>query len=267
MKALGIDIGGSGIKGAVVDVATGRLLTPRLRADTPEPARPASVARAVAHLAKRFAWKGPIGIGFPGIVRRHVAVIAANLHPTWSGVDLARLFGRATKCPVHVLNDADAAGLGEVAFGAGRRHDGTIIVLTFGTGIGSALIRDGVLIPNLEFGHLKFKHTIAEKYASAAVRKNEDLSWREWGQRVNELLHHVQLMISPELFILGGGVSAKFERFAPCLDVSVKVVPARLLNDAGIVGSALSAARMLPRAKLKVRSFAAPPADTTNEID
>jgi polyphosphate glucokinase len=260
MNVLGIDIGGSGIKAAVVDVTTGRLVSPRLRVDMPVSRRPAAAARAVARLASQFAWRGPIGIGYPGIVRRQRVCSAANLHSSWVGVDLARLFRRVTHCPVHALNDADAAGLAEMAFGAGRGKKGTVLLLTLGTGIGSALFVDGVLVPNLEFGHLRFKHSTAEKHASAAVRKHEDLTWPAWGRRVNEVLRHMHALVSPDLIILGGGVSAKFERFAACLDVPARVVPARLQNGAGIVGAALAASRQLPASKLVLRSFVPPPA-------
>jgi polyphosphate glucokinase len=264
MKILGIDIGGSGIKGAVVDVKTGRLLTPRLRVATPVPAGPAALARALAKLVRRFQWRGPIGVGFPGIIRSQVTYSAANLHPAWIGLNLGKHFGRATRCPVWALNDADAAGLAEVRFGAGRGKRGTVLLLTIGTGIGSALFHDGVLFPNLEFGHLKFKDTIAEKYAAASVRKNLDLTWEQWGRRLNEVLHHVHFLVSADLIILGGGVSSKMERFAACLDVPTRILPARLRNQAGVVGAALAAAEKLPRARLAVKSFV-PPAETADE--
>lgn len=264
MKVLGIDIGGSGIKGAVVNVRDGRLLTARVRLDTPESARPAAVARIVAKLAAQMTWRGPIGLGFPGIIRQQIAYSAPNLHPTWTRLNLARHFTKATKCPACVLNDADAAGVAEMAFGAGRKTRGTVLMLTFGTGIGSALFRDGMLVPNLELGHTEFQGDIAEKYASAAVRKSEDLSWSDWGRRVNQLLHHFHFLLSPDLIIFGGGVSTKFGKFARYFDVATRVVPARMGNLAGIVGAALAASRQLPKTKLTVKSFTPPEENETD---
>ncbi len=240
MNILGIDIGGSGIKGAVVDLAKGELASERERLETPVPATPAAVARSVARIAKHFAWDGPIGVGFPGIIRTNVAHSAANLHPTWIGRDLAQLFGKATGCPVAAVNDADAAGLAEVAFGAGRGVNGTVLLLTLGTGIGSALFRDGALVPNTEFGHLEFRGGPAEDYAAASVRKARDMRWGHWSARVNRLLLHLDFLLSPDLFIIGGGVSAKFDKVAGALDKRLRVVPAALMNDAGIVGAALA---------------------------
>lgn len=266
MNVLGVDIGGTGIKGAVVNVATGRLLTPRLRVETPRPARPAAVARAFATLVARFGWRGPVGVGFPGVVRQQVALTAANLHPAWVGLHLGRHFSHAAHCPVFALNDADAAGMAEMRFGAGRRRQGTVLMLTLGTGIGSALFRDGALVPNLEFGHLEFKGDIAEKYAAAVVRKNEDLTWEAWGRRVNDLLAHIHFLVSPDLIIVGGGVSTKFQKFRGELAVPARVVPARLQNSAGIVGAALAAGRGLPKPKLIVKSFVPPAAATADEV-
>lgn len=260
MKVLGIDIGGTGIKGAVVDVSKGRLLTERFRVATPSPAQPAAVGRALGKVVNHFTWKGPIGIGFPGIVRRNIALSAANLGNSWIGRDLAALFSKATGSPVHVLNDADAAGFAELKFGAGRGTKGTVLLLTLGTGIGSALFHDGLLVPNLEFGHLHFKKSTAERYASASVREREKLSWKRWGRRLNELLGHYAFITSADLIIIGGGVSKRFDKYGPCIDLPVRVVPARLKNEAGIIGAALAARSQLPRTKLKVRSFVPPTA-------
>lgn len=260
-RVLGIDIGGSGIKGAVVDVSRGRLITTRVRFATPSPARPAAVARAVKKVVDHFSWKGPVGVGFPGIIRQQIAHSAPNLHPSWIGRNLARHFRAASKCPVFAMNDADVAAIGELAFGAGRTARGTVLVLTFGTGIGSALFRDGELFPNLEFGHLHFKGDIAEHYCAASVREEHNLSWKAWGKRVNAYLRHVAFLISPDLIIIGGGVSKKFEKYSRYLDLDARVVPARLKNEAGIIGAATAAARHLPRTQLKVRSFVAPAED------
>jgi polyphosphate glucokinase len=241
MEVLGIDIGGSGVKGAPVDLDQGCLLAERFRVETPQPPKPKAVAKVLAEVAGAFKWSGPIGVGFPGIMSRNTAYTAANLHPAWIGRDLSQLFGSTSNCPVGVVNDADAAGLAEVAYGAGKGRDGTILLLTLGTGIGSALFIDGRLYPNSEFGHLIFKGDIAEKYATANIRKAEGLSWTAWGARLNEFLVHIHRVIFPELIILGGGASAKFDRFSDQIDCGTEVVPARLMNNAGIIGAALAA--------------------------
>lgn len=243
MEVLGIDIGGSGVKGAPVDLDQGVLLTERFRIETPQPPKPKAVAKVLAEVAGAFKWKGPIGVGFPGIMSRNTAYTAANLHPSWIGRDLSELFGSASGCPVGVVNDADAAGLAEITYGAGKGRDGTILLLTLGTGIGSALFINGELYPNSEFGHLIFKGDIAEKYATANIRKAEGLSWTEWGLRLNEFLVHVHRILFPELIILGGGASAKFDRFSDQIDCGAEVVPAQLMNNAGIIGAALAAPR------------------------
>lgn len=240
MEILGIDIGGSGLKGAPVDLDRGELLTERVRFDTPFPAKPKVTAEVFSQVVKAFDWKGPIGVGYPGIMRQNVVHTAANLHPSWIGRDLGKFFGDVSGCSVEVVNDADAAGLAEITYGAGRGQSGAVLLLTLGTGIGSALFIDGLLYPNSEFGHLEFKKTIAEKYASSAVRKQRDLSWTEWGDRLNELLVHLKRILSPDLVIIGGGASSKFERFSSQIDCDLQVVPAQLMNNAGIIGAALA---------------------------
>jgi len=240
MEILGIDIGGSALKGAPVDLDRGELLAERVRLETPQPAKPKAVAEVFAQVAEAFDWKGPIGVGFPGIMRRNVTRSAANLHPSWIGRDLGELFGSVSGCPVEIVNDADAAGLAEIAYGAGRDRSGSVLLLTLGTGIGSALFIDGHLYPNSEFGHLQFKKTIAEKYASSAARKEFGLGWSQWGDRLNEFLVHLNRIFSPDLIIIGGGASSKFEKFSPQVDCGVEVVPAQLRNNAGIIGAALA---------------------------
>lgn len=241
MDILGIDIGGSGIKGAVVNTSSGELISERHRIETPQPVTPQAVAQTVRQLVAQFEWKGSIGFGFPAAIQHGVARTAANIDKLWIGTDVRYLFHEATGCPVKVINDADAAGLAESAFGAGQGRKGLILVLTIGTGIGSALINHGVLIPNTELGHLRFMGGIAEHYASDAVRRQEDLSWDQWGDRLNEFLHHVASLFYPDLILLGGGVSKKFHKYQHQLDLTVPVVPASLLNQAGIVGAALAA--------------------------
>lgn len=241
MEILGIDIGGSGIKGAPVDSEHGKLLQERHRVNTPQPATPEAVAGAVREVVDFFKWKGPVGIGFPAIIRHHVVFTAANIHESWIGQDGGKLFSESTGCPVKLLNDADAAGLAEVRFGAGRAQAGSLLILTLGTGIGSALFFNGLLFPNSEFGHIEMKGMVAEKYASAAVRKQEDLTWSEWGGRLNKYLLKMERLIAPDLIIIGGGVSKKFEKFAPFLDTTATILPAQLFNEAGVVGAALAA--------------------------
>lgn len=238
---LGIDVGGSGIKGAPVDIIEGKMLSERLRLDTPQPATPKAVAKAFAELVKMHDWKGPIGCGFPAIVRHGVAYSAANIDPKWIGKNVEKLFSKASGCPVKVINDADAAGVAAMRFGAGKNVPGTVLLLTIGTGIGSALFIDGKLVPNTEFGHLYFKNMIAEHYAANSVRKNEDLSWEQWGMRFNEFLLHIDRILSPDLVILSGGASKYFDEFKHTITTDTEIVPSSMLNDAGTVGAAVYA--------------------------
>lgn len=246
MQALGIDIGGSGIKGAIVNTISGELVSERLRVATPQPSTPAAVATVVQQLVQQHQWSGPIGCTFPAIIKRGVAFSAANVDKTWIGTDAELLIGEATGQRVKVLNDADAAGIAEIAHGAGRNVSGTVILLTFGTGIGSAFFLDGKLLPNTELGHLEFNGRAAEHSASDRVREEEDLSWKKWGKRVSDYLKHVEFLFSPDLFIFGGGVSKKFNEFAVYLGIDTPVLPATLRNDAGIVGAAMAAVQSLP---------------------
>ena len=241
MEILGIDIGGSGIKGAPVDLDSGRLILDRFKLLTPQPATPEAVAEVVTQLAGHFDWEGPIGCTFPAVVRRGIVHSAANVDKSWIGIDGERLLRKATGQQVILLNDADAAGIAEMRFGAGRDQSGVVFILTFGTGIGSAVFVNGHLHPNTEVGHLEFKGMHAEHYAAARVREAENLSYKKWGTRVNELLEHLEDIFSPDLFIIGGGVSRKMERFSDNLVVATKVVPAQLRNEAGIIGAALTA--------------------------
>lgn len=239
MQAVGIDIGGSGIKGAIVDLERGELASERIRIETPVPSKPKAVAEAVTQLVHELKWSGPIGCTFPGIIYHGVIKTAANFDKEWVDVDAVRLFERATGCPVRMLNDADAAGVAEMQLGAGRHQHGVVIMLTFGTGIGSAIFVGGRLLPNTEFGHLPIRGKAAEHRAAARVRKEEDLSWEEWAVRVNEFLAHMEFFFSPDLFIIGGGVSKKQDKFIHLLKTRARVVPAQLLNEAGIIGAAM----------------------------
>ena len=241
MHAFGIDIGGTGIKGAPVDVATGKLLTDRQKIPTPRPAQPDAVADVVKQLTTSFSWSGPVGITFPGVVVDGVTRTAANLDPAWIGVDAGELFGQAAGNPVRVLNDADAAGVAEMTFGAGVGERGTVLMLTFGTGIGSALFTEGVLVPNTEFGHIEIGGHDAEKRASERAKELHDLSWGKWAGRVEQYLQHVEALLSPHLIIVGGGVSKSSDKWVPRLTgIRARIVPATLLNNAGIVGAAMA---------------------------
>jgi polyphosphate glucokinase len=243
---LGIDIGGTGIKGAPVDLDKGTLAADRFRIPTPAGGSPGDVAKVVAEIAAHFDTTGPIGCTFPAVMRHGVALTAANVDKSWIGTDAQALFESAVPRPFVVLNDADAAGIAEIEHGAGRGQRGTVCVITLGTGIGSALFAEGVLVPNTEFGHLEIRGKAAEQRASEKVREEHDLSWEKWAKRVNEVLSHIEALICPDLFIIGGGVSKKSEKFLPHLDTRADVVPAQLLNEAGIVGAAIAASRSTP---------------------
>jgi polyphosphate glucokinase len=239
-KILGIDIGGSGIKGAPVDTKKGKFMTKRHRIETPNPATPVAVAEVIKAIAKHFKWEGPIGCGFPAVVLNGVVKTASNIDKSWIETDARELFTKTTGLPVWVINDADAAGLAAVRFGAGREIRGSVLMLTVGTGIGSAFFTRGKLLPNTELGHLILNGQNAEKYTSDATRKNENLSWEEWGKRFNEYLMEMERLFWPELIIIGGGMSKKMDKFRDQLTLKTKVIPATLLNDAGIIGAALS---------------------------
>jgi polyphosphate glucokinase len=242
MDVLGIDFGGSGIKGAPVDLAAGRFARDRLRIDTPRPSVPKAVADVVRTIVEHFDWSGSVGVTFPGVVAGGIARSAANVDKRWIGLDADALFTEATGCPVTVLNDADAAGVAEMTFGAGKGRGGVVLVLTFGTGIGSALFMDGALVPNTELGHLELGGKDAEHRASAQVREAKGLSWEKWAERVEAYLRHIDALFSPGLIILGGGVSKKSDKFLPLIDgITAEVVPAALHNDAGIIGAAMAA--------------------------
>lgn len=238
-KILGIDIGGSGVKGAIVDTRKGKLLTKRFRIPTPQPATPDAVAGVIKEIADHFEWEGPIGVGFPGVIQQGVARTAANVDDTWIDKDLNQLFSEVTGCTVHVVNDADAAGMAEVKFGAGKNKKGTIMLITVGTGLGTVIFTDGKLVPNLEFGHLLLHGADAELYASDAARSNNNLDWETWAGRFNEYLLRIEELIWPDMIIIGGGASKKEKKFLPLLTPKAEVVAAELQNEAGIVGAAM----------------------------
>jgi polyphosphate glucokinase len=243
MHVLGIDIGGSGIKAAPVDVATGKLLDERKKVATPQPSTPAAVTDVVRELAGSFRWTGVTGATFPGVVTNGTTRTAANVDSAWIDTDASALFGEALGTEVTVLNDADAAGIAEMAFGAGKGEHGTVLTLTFGTGIGSALFTGGVLVPNTEFGHIEINGHEAEKRASERAKDTHNLTWSKWASRVDEYMRHMEGLLSPDLIIVGGGISKESEKWVPLLTgVRARIVPATLLNDAGIVGAAMAAA-------------------------
>ncbi len=242
MQILGVDIGGSGIKGAIVDTDTGALLTERFRIETPQPVIPEAVAGSLVQLVEHFDWHGPIGCGFPAVIQHGIARTASNISPLFIGSPVDQLFTEATGCPCYCLNDADAAGMAEMRFGVGVDHQGVVLLITIGTGLGSVIFTQGQLLPNTELGHIYLANGYkAEHYASDAVRKNEDLGWKRWGKRFNQYLLTMEALFWPDLIILGGGASKKFDKFEESLTIVTPVIPATFLNQAGIVGAALYA--------------------------
>lgn len=237
---LGIDIGGSGIKGAPVDIDRGTLVTARHRIPTPQPASPKAVAATVTALVRHFDWKGPIGCGLPSAIQRGIVRTAANISPEWIGIEARRVFAGITRHRVTVINDADAAGYAEMHFGAGRGHAGVVILVTLGTGIGSAIFVNGHLVPNTELGHVEIDGREAEKWAADSVREHKQLPWRKWARRVEDYLRHLEQWFWPDLFIVGGGVSRKADKFLPHIRLDTPVVAARLQNEAGMIGAALA---------------------------
>ena len=240
---LGVDVGGSGIKSALVDVSDGSLITERLRVDTPQPATPNACADAMVVQLAEFDYDGEIGVGFPAVVRRGRVHTANNIDPTWIGMDVVEFFGAAIGRPVTVINDADAAAVAEARFGAAAGVEGLVLTITFGTGIGSGLLVDGRLVPNLELGQIELEgHIPAESYFSAKARRTEDLDWDEWGARANRYLNHVNAVFNPDLMVIGGGLTKHWEMYAQYLDEDLPLIPAVMGNNAGIVGAALAAA-------------------------
>jgi len=238
-KILGIDIGGSGVKGAIVDTKKGILLTERYRIPTPQPATPEAVAEVVGKIAKHFKWNGPIGVGFPGVIQQGIARTAANVDNSWIDKDLNKLFSTATGCKIHMVNDADAAGMAEVKFGAGNGKKGTLLLVTVGTGLGTVIFSNGKLVPNLEMGHILLHGADAELYATDAARKKDKLDWDTWAKRFNEYLLRMEELVWPDRIIIGGGASKKGDKFFHHFTTKANVVPAKLMNEAGIVGAAM----------------------------
>jgi polyphosphate glucokinase len=241
MRALGIDVGGSGIKGAVVETTTGKLVADRFRIKTPVPSTPKALAKVVARIVQHFKWRGAVGCGMPGPIVHGKLIHAVNLDEAWTGAKVQEIYEKACGCRVTVINDADAAGLAEMKFGAGKKRRGVVLLITLGTGIGSALFVDGKLLPNTEFGQIEIRGKAAETRASARVRKTKTLTWDQWTLRLDEYLRRVESLVWPDIIIIGGGVSRKASKFIPRLKTHAEVVPARMRNEAGIIGAALSA--------------------------
>ena len=242
-QALGVDVGGSGVKGAIVDLSTGQLVGERFRLETPQPATPEAVTATVAEVVRHFEFDGPLGVTYPGVVVDGVVYTAANVDRSWIGTNAADQYSKALGGrAVTVLNDADAAGLAEQRYGAGRNHKGVVVLLTFGTGIGSAVIHNGMLLPNTEFGHIEVGGKEAEHRAASSVKELKGWSYRRWTKQVSKVLVAVENAIWPDLFIAGGGISRKADKWVPLLTNRTPVVAAELLNTAGIVGAAMAAA-------------------------
>ena len=235
---LGVDVGASGIKGAPVDSTKGILVSDRIRLETPNPATPEAVAETFKELVKAFKWKKRIGVGFPSIIKKGTAYSAANIDKNWNGLNVKKFLEKSTELPVRVINDADAAGLAEMNYGHGKDMLGVVLLITIGSGLGSALFLDGKLLPNTEFGHVRMHGMIAEHYASSRIRKELNLDWEEWGKRFDEYLNYMDLLVNPDQIFLGGGISKHFDLFSPFLNVKTKLKPAKLRNNAGIIGAA-----------------------------
>lgn len=241
--SMGIDVGGSGVKGGIVDLDTGELVGDRFKLLTPQPATPDAVARTVADVVRHFDWTGPLGVTYPGVVIEGVVHTAANVDQAWVGSHVASVYSAALDGQqVTVLNDADAAGLAEERYGAGHNQSGVVVLLTFGTGIGSAVIHNGLLLPNTEFGHIEVGGKEAEHRAASSVKERKGWSYERWSQEVTKVLVAIENAIWPDLFIAGGGISRKAEKWVPLLTNRTPVVAAELLNTAGIVGAAMAAA-------------------------
>jgi polyphosphate glucokinase len=243
MLGFGVDIGGSGIKGAVVDLELGSLASERLKMATPQPSTPAAVAATVAEVVDHFAWQGPLGCTFPAVVINGVARTAANVDRSWIGTSIEDIVGKATGLPVLAVNDADAAGIAESFWGAALGVKGLVVIVTLGTGVGTALVYDGALIPNSELGHIELDGEDYELRASAAAREREALPWDKWAKRLQRYFSALEAYLRPDLFIVGGGVSRRSEKFLPFLSLETPIVPAKLQNEAGIAGVAYLAAR------------------------
>ena len=248
MQILGIDVGGTGVKSAIVETSTGELVSERHRIDTPRPATPKAVGEALKEVLAHHRWKGPVGMGFPAAIQHGIARTASNIDKSFIGLPIAEYFTKQTGSTFYLANDADVAGMAEMRFGAGKDNDGVVLIITIGTGLGTALFSEGYLLPNTELGHVYLENgQEAERYASEAVRVTKDLKWKEWGERLNLYLCTMENLLWPDLIVLGGGVSEKLHKFSPMITTKAPVVAASFLNQAGIVGAALFAEKELTK--------------------
>ncbi|QCX00934.1 ROK family protein [Aggregatimonas sangjinii] len=248
MNVLGIDIGGSGMKGALVDVETGEMVSERFRIPTPESRKPKAMAKVVGEIVKQFDYKGPIGVGFPTVIKKGICKSPGNLHKKWKGTNVKELFVESTGQPVTVVNDADAAGYATINYGIGKGEEGLVVMITIGTGLGSGAFLDGVLIPNFELGQIPYKkYDKIELWAAGSAKDREGLSYKKWGKRFNTFLEYVDLIIAPDLIILGGGASKDFDEYKDCIKIDTPVIPAELRNHAGIIGAAVAAIKDIPK--------------------
>ena len=241
MKILGIDIGGTGIKGAIVDTSTGKLLTERYRIPTPIPATPKAISKVVNDIVMHFNWKGVIGCGFPSVVQNNIVKTAINIDKSWIDINLTKLIKKTTKCKTYVINDADAAGLAEMKFGVGRNNNSVVLIITVGTGIGTALFTKGKILPNSELGQIIFKNGTAESYISARVKNEKKLSWASWANRFNKYLIYIEMLFNPDLIIIGGGISKSSDKYVKLISAKAKIKIAKFNNSAGIIGAAIFA--------------------------
>jgi polyphosphate glucokinase len=243
MEVLGIDFGGTGIKGAPINTLNAELLAERVRFDTPQPSTPEAVSIAIKQLVDHFNWKGKVGIGFPSVIQKGVVLTAANIDYSWVGVKVDQMLSKVTGCEVHTLNDADAAGMAELYHGAGKGNKGVVMLLTIGTGIGTAFFVNGELFPNTELGHIQFNKETVEKFASDAIRKKQELTWKKWGLRIEEVLKYYEQLFYPDLFIIGGGTSKRLDKIEEFINIKTPMVPAILQNNAGLIGAAMFASK------------------------
>lgn len=241
---LAIDVGATGIKGALVNIEDGSLISERIKYATPKPAFPSDVAQVMNKIINDLEWKGgDIGIGFPAIVKNNLCLTASNIEKSWINTDIAKVVKEQTGLNSHSINDADAAGVAEMTYGKGKGNNGTVIMLTLGTGIGSGVFKDGVLLPNIELGRMLYRDSVAEHYASNSARKEKEMDWETYGKELNEFLSYVNRIFSPDKMIIGGGISKKYEKYAPFFDENLNVIDATLQNNAGIIGAAMYAAQ------------------------
>ncbi|NJB72615.1 polyphosphate glucokinase [Saonia flava] len=248
MEVLGIDIGGSGIKGALVNALTGEMISERYRIPTPPSRKPKEMAKVVNKIVKHFNYNGPVGVGFPTLVKHGVCKSSGNLHKKWLGVNVKELFSEYTGLPVTVINDADAAGYATMNYGVGKGKMGLVVMITIGTGLGSGAFMDGELLPNFELGQIPYKkYSKIELWAAGSAMERENLSYKKWGKRFNKFLEYVELLIAPDLIIIGGGASKDFKEFEECITIETPVIPAELRNHAGIIGAAAGALHQMPK--------------------